>query len=234
LQAHWASLVQNDPAPLHAAICSGATNKSIFSGVIFAEPSLRWTNPFVIDGLHHKGETIRLVNKGLSNPMAASSDALIAAVSILITMEVCPVRELNILSFVFPSLPFLSFDLSTTVHASLLALPRVKVVNFNMLGHEFPRCFALYCRVFESSFASFFHFPSFSGFLGNQHCSSLNTHLILLVQQIAGGNPEHLQIHLSGLRRMVSLRSSFSDIAPDVRFQIEWCETPLVNLVASH
>lgn len=135
LQAHWASLVQNDSAPLHAAICSGATNKSIFSGAYFA--SSRWTNPFVIDGLHHKGETIRLVNKGLSNLMTASSDALIAAVSILITME------------------------------------------------------------------------------------------------MVGGSPEHLQIHLGGLRRMVSLRSSFSDIAPDVRFQIEWTDVRVCLLALS-
>lgn len=42
----------------------------------------------VIDTFHHRGETIRLVNEGLSDPVKASSDVLIAAVSTLLTIEV--------------------------------------------------------------------------------------------------------------------------------------------------
>lgn len=42
----------------------------------------------VVDTFQHRGETIRLVNEGLSDPVKASSDELIAAVSILLTIEV--------------------------------------------------------------------------------------------------------------------------------------------------
>lgn len=42
----------------------------------------------VVDTFHHRGETIRLVNEGLSDPVKASSDELIAAVSALLTIEV--------------------------------------------------------------------------------------------------------------------------------------------------
>lgn len=42
----------------------------------------------VVDTFHHRGETIRLVNEGLSDPVKASSDSLIAAVSSLLTIEV--------------------------------------------------------------------------------------------------------------------------------------------------
>jgi hypothetical protein len=52
------------------------------------DPAKRWANPYVLDGLQHKVQTIQLVNQQLSNPMTASSDALIAAVSILIAIEV--------------------------------------------------------------------------------------------------------------------------------------------------
>ena len=42
----------------------------------------------VVDTYHHRGETIRLVNKGLSDPAKAASDEMIAAVSTLLTIEV--------------------------------------------------------------------------------------------------------------------------------------------------
>lgn len=42
----------------------------------------------VEDTFHHRGETIRLVNEGLSDPAKAASDELIAAVSTLLTIEV--------------------------------------------------------------------------------------------------------------------------------------------------
>lgn len=47
------------------------------------------SSSLVVDTFHHRGETIKLVNKGLSDPMRASSDELIAAVSMLLTIEVC-------------------------------------------------------------------------------------------------------------------------------------------------
>lgn len=42
----------------------------------------------VLDTFHHRGETIRLVNEGLSDPAKASSNELIAAVSTLLTIEI--------------------------------------------------------------------------------------------------------------------------------------------------
>ena len=47
-----------------------------------------WRPPLVVDTIHHRGETIRLVNEGLSDPVRAGSDELIAAVSTLLTIEV--------------------------------------------------------------------------------------------------------------------------------------------------
>ncbi|KAL1966650.1 hypothetical protein VTN77DRAFT_4061 [Rasamsonia byssochlamydoides] len=128
LRRHWASLVQDNPAPLYACITSSATNKALISGDFFADPVTQMTSPLILDRLHHRGETIKLVNQGLSNPATASSDALIAAVSVLISIE------------------------------------------------------------------------------------------------IAFGNPEHIKIHLNGLRKMVALRQNFSDIAAQVREQIEWTD----------
>lgn len=54
------------------------------------DPSKQGSSVLVLDTFHHRGETIRLVNEGLSDPIKAASDELIAAVSILLTIEVCP------------------------------------------------------------------------------------------------------------------------------------------------
>lgn len=89
LQSHWASLVQKDPAPLHATICVAASNCAVRSGEFpLLDPTKSYSSTYVFDAFHHRGETIKLVNSGLSNPAKASSDALIAAVSILISIEV--------------------------------------------------------------------------------------------------------------------------------------------------
>ena len=48
----------------------------------------QWPSGLVVDSFHHRGETIKLVNQGLSDPVKASSDELIAAVSMLLTIEV--------------------------------------------------------------------------------------------------------------------------------------------------
>lgn len=137
-------MVQQDPASLHACICVAASNMALQAGEFpLKDPNNRSSSPLLLDTFHHRGETIRLVNEGLSDPVKASSDALIAAVSILLTIEVC--------------------------------LPCV-------IGMLFP----------------------------------------LLTAQIASGNPDYLKIHLAGLRQMVGMRNSFSDVPPDVRFQISW------------
>lgn len=90
LQAHWVSLVQQGPAPLHACICVAASDAALSSGEFpLADPSQRCSSALVLDTYHHRGETIRLVNEGLSDPVKAASDELIAAVSTLLTIEVC-------------------------------------------------------------------------------------------------------------------------------------------------
>jgi hypothetical protein len=88
LRSHWASLVQDSPAPLYACITSSATNKALISGDFFADPVTQMTSPLILDRLQSRGETIKLINQGLSNQAAASSDAMIAAVSTLISIEV--------------------------------------------------------------------------------------------------------------------------------------------------
>ncbi|PLB39089.1 uncharacterized protein BDW47DRAFT_116745 [Aspergillus candidus] len=89
LQAHWSTLVQQDPASLHACICVAASNMALQAGEFpLKDPNNRSSSPLLLDTFHHRGETIRLVNEGLSDPIKASSDVLIAAVSILLTIEI--------------------------------------------------------------------------------------------------------------------------------------------------
>jgi hypothetical protein len=89
LQAHWAALIQRDPAILHATICMATSNDAMRAGELPIRDPNQKRSQLVIDTFHHRGETIRLVNEGLSDPVKASSDALIAAVSTLLTIEVC-------------------------------------------------------------------------------------------------------------------------------------------------
>lgn len=89
LEAHWASLVRDDPASLHASICVAASSTALQTGEFpIIDPSKQASSALVIDAFHHRGETIRLVNEGLSDPIKAASDELIAAVSILLTIEI--------------------------------------------------------------------------------------------------------------------------------------------------
>ncbi|KAI9376716.1 hypothetical protein BJX61DRAFT_530715 [Aspergillus egyptiacus] len=88
LEAHWASLVQHDPASLHACICVAATNSALESGEFPLTDEKKGSSALLLDTFHHRGETIRLVNEGLSDPIKAASDELIAAVSVLLTVEI--------------------------------------------------------------------------------------------------------------------------------------------------
>ncbi|KAJ5834522.1 hypothetical protein N7447_000548 [Penicillium robsamsonii] len=88
LQAHWASLIQQDPAILHATICMATSNDAMRAGELPIRDPNQKRSQLVIDTFHHRGETIRLVNEGLSDPVKASSDVLIAAVSTLLTIEI--------------------------------------------------------------------------------------------------------------------------------------------------
>lgn len=81
--------MQRGPAPLHAIICVASSHAALLSGGLqSADPNQQWASPLVVDTYHHRGETIRLVNEGLSDPDKAASDELIAAVSTLLTIEV--------------------------------------------------------------------------------------------------------------------------------------------------
>ena len=88
LEAHWASLVSHDPASLHACICVAATNSALECGEFPLTDEKKSSSVLLLDTFHHRGETIRLVNEGLSDPIKAASDELIAAVSVLLTVEV--------------------------------------------------------------------------------------------------------------------------------------------------
>lgn len=98
LQAHWASLIQRDPAILHATICMATSNDAMRAGELPIRDPKQKRSQLVIDTFHHRGETIRLVNEGLSDPVKASSDVLIAAVSTLLTIEVSIFQELGLRS----------------------------------------------------------------------------------------------------------------------------------------
>jgi hypothetical protein len=87
LRQHWTALVHRDPASLHACICVAASNTALFLGE-FPMRENQTPSALLLDTFHHRGETIRLVNEGLSDPVKASSDSLIAAVSTLLTIEV--------------------------------------------------------------------------------------------------------------------------------------------------
>ncbi|KNG82982.1 hypothetical protein ANOM_009112 [Aspergillus nomiae NRRL 13137] len=87
LQAHWTALVHCDPASLHACICVAASNRALTVGEFPVKEGQR-PSALLLDTFHHRGETIRLVNEGLSDPVKASSDSLIAAVSTLLTIEI--------------------------------------------------------------------------------------------------------------------------------------------------
>lgn len=94
LKRHWTALVQRDAACLQACICVAASNTALATGEFpLTDPSKRFTSPLILDTFHARGETIRLVNEGLSDSTRAASDELIAAVSNLLTIEVrgyCP------------------------------------------------------------------------------------------------------------------------------------------------
>jgi hypothetical protein len=65
-----------------------ATHKALACGVFFADPVTQRTSSLILDRLYHRGETIRLIHRDLSNSSRASSDALIAAVALMIGIEV--------------------------------------------------------------------------------------------------------------------------------------------------
>lgn len=87
LELHWTALVHRDPASLHACICVAASNTALTIGEFPMREGQR-PSALLLDTFHHRGETIRLVNEGLSDPVKAASDSLIAAVSTLLTIEI--------------------------------------------------------------------------------------------------------------------------------------------------
>ncbi|KAJ6171926.1 hypothetical protein N7470_000993 [Penicillium chermesinum] len=88
LQAHWSTLIQRDPAILHATICMSTSNAAMQRGELPIRDPSQHRSALVVDTIYHRGETIRLVNEGLSDPVKASSDELIAAVSTLLIIEI--------------------------------------------------------------------------------------------------------------------------------------------------
>lgn len=96
LRKHWVALVRTNPVLLHSCITMAATHKAVASGVFFADPVTQRTSSLILDRLYHRGETIRLIHRDLSNSSRASSDALIAAVALMIGIEV----SLYIVAFV--------------------------------------------------------------------------------------------------------------------------------------
>lgn len=76
----------------------------------------------LLDTFHHRGETIRLVNEGLSDPIKAASDELIAAVSVLLTVEVCDLPQSTAIVYINPRR--LQREIQTTSRSTLQASGR--------------------------------------------------------------------------------------------------------------
>ncbi|CRG90013.1 hypothetical protein PISL3812_07054 [Talaromyces islandicus] len=87
LRNHWVALVRTNPVLLHSCITMAATHKALSSGVFSADSATQRTSSLILDRLYHRGETIRLIHRDLSNSSRASSDALIAAVALMIGIE---------------------------------------------------------------------------------------------------------------------------------------------------
>lgn len=88
LQQHWLALVRRAPVVLQACICMGASEFAVAAREFPLVDESKRSSPLILDTFYHRGETIRLVNIGLSDPMKAASDELIAAVSILLVIEI--------------------------------------------------------------------------------------------------------------------------------------------------
>ncbi|GFN21618.1 short chain dehydrogenase family protein [Aspergillus tubingensis] len=89
IKRHWGELIQNNEACLHACICVASSDVALRTSELpLKQSSNRRLSPLLLDTFHHRGETIRLVNSGLSDPLRAASDGLIASVSMLLTIEI--------------------------------------------------------------------------------------------------------------------------------------------------
>lgn len=89
IKRHWGELIQNNKACLHACICVASSDIALRTSELPLKSSSNEPfSPLLLDTFHHRGETIRLVNSGLSDPLRAASDGLIASVSMLLTIEV--------------------------------------------------------------------------------------------------------------------------------------------------
>ncbi|CAK41797.1 transcriptional regulator family: Fungal Specific TF [Aspergillus niger] len=89
IKRHWGELIQNNKACLHACICVASSDIALRTSELpLKSSSNKPFSPLLLDTFHHRGETIRLVNSGLSDPLRAASDGLIASVSMLLTIEI--------------------------------------------------------------------------------------------------------------------------------------------------
>ncbi|OJK01310.1 hypothetical protein ASPACDRAFT_1866705 [Aspergillus aculeatus ATCC 16872] len=89
IKMHWGKLIQNNAACLHACICVASSDIALRTRELPLKASRnKGFSALLLDTFHHRGETIRLVNSGLSDPARAASDGLIASVSMLLTIEI--------------------------------------------------------------------------------------------------------------------------------------------------
>lgn len=93
LQAGWGPLAQENAVLMHSMISTACTAHAMWTGDQLG-PDMelrkggRQLSLAAQDSFYHKAETIRLVNEKLNDPAQAAADATIAAVAILITVEV--------------------------------------------------------------------------------------------------------------------------------------------------
>lgn len=93
LQAGWGPLAQANAVLMHSMISVACTVYAMWAGE-YLGPDMELRAPSTrlslaaLDSFYHKSETVRLVNEKLNDPVQAAADATIAAVAIVITVEV--------------------------------------------------------------------------------------------------------------------------------------------------
>ncbi|KAK2763180.1 hypothetical protein FQN54_009816 [Arachnomyces sp. PD_36] len=89
---NFGAFAQENAGLLHGLISGAATYQGMAKGIpppYGAEHlPIESLHPITVDSLYHKGEAIRLVNEKLSNPIEATTDATVVAITVLCIGEI--------------------------------------------------------------------------------------------------------------------------------------------------
>lgn len=89
---NWGEFAKDSPGLLHGLISGAATSYGLAKGIPppygMEHLPAEALHPTTVDSLYHKGEAIRLVNKQLSNPVEATTNSTVVAITVLLIGEV--------------------------------------------------------------------------------------------------------------------------------------------------